>query len=377
MALIVLTAVGASFSALSTPGVGIVILSMVPTTAGFPAADIALITSVEQLLDMILTPGRQIYFFRWLLCPCHDGPMLHSTAWLAILFVLLWNSGFISAEYLLPHAGPFTQLFWRYLTLALILLAYLAFRGCLCWPGWSTAAPEALIGILAHGVWLACALVSIAQGVPAGIVALVVALQPLTVGALSGVVVGEHTLGLRWLGLVLGFAGVTVVVLPRVNFGDAASLSGYFIPLGAVASMTAVVLMRRRMEVFAHLPRLPLDLALFYQALASALVLFFPAILAEGLATHWTAGFLAGTAWLVLAVSLGAYALMFELLGRMDATGMSALFYLGPPVTMFMAWAAFGDALQPVDFAGLAILCLGVVVVQWHHPGEAPMAKSK
>ena len=303
--------------------------------------------------------------------------MLHSTAWLAILFVLLWNSGFISAEYALPHAGPFTQLFWRYLALTLILLAYLAARGRLRWPGWSTAAQEALIGVLAHAVWLACVLVSIAQGVPAGIVALVIALQPLAVGALSGIVVGEHTPGVRWLGLALGFAGVTVVVLPRVEFGDAASLSGYFMPLGAVASMTVVALMRRRMEIYPHLPQLPLDLALFYQALASALVLFFPAILAEGLATRWTAGFLAGMAWLVFAVSLGAYALMFELLGRMDATRMSALFYFGPPVTMVMAWAAFGDVLRPSDFAGLAILCLGVTVVLWRRPGEAQTARSK
>jgi drug/metabolite transporter (DMT)-like permease len=82
-------------------------------------------------------------------------------------------------------------------------------------------------------------------------------------------------------------------------------------------------------------------------------------------------------AWLVFAVSLGAYALMFELLGRMDATRMSALFYLGPPVTMLMAWAAFGDVLRPSDFAGLAILCLGVMVVQWRQPGEASTATSK
>jgi drug/metabolite transporter (DMT)-like permease len=303
--------------------------------------------------------------------------MLYSTAWLAVLFVLLWNSGFIGAEYVLPHAGPFTQLFWRYLALTLILLAYLAVTRRLRWPGWSTAGPEAFIGVLAHGVWLAFVLISIAQGVPAGIVALVVALQPLAVGALSGVVVGEHTPGLQWFGLALGFAGVTLVVLPRVDFGDAASLIGYFIPLGAVASMTAAALMRRRMEVDAQTPRLPLDLALLYHALASALVLLFPAVLAEGLATRWTAGFLAGMAWLVLAVSLGAYALMFELLGRMDATRMSSLFYLGPPVTMLMAWAAFGDVLRPLDFAGLATVCLGVMVAQWRRPEEAPAGKPK
>jgi drug/metabolite transporter (DMT)-like permease len=301
--------------------------------------------------------------------------MPHCTAWLAVLFVLLWNSGFIGAEYLLPHAEPFTQLFWRYLALALILLAYLTVTRRLRWPGWSTTGPEAVTGVLAHAVWLACVLVSIAQGVPAGIVALVVALQPLAVGALSGLVVGEQTWGVQWLGLALGLAGVALVVLPRVAFGDTASLVSYFIPLGAVAAMTAAALMRRRMALARQLPRLPLDLAIFYQALAAALLLAFPAILAEGLATRWTAGFLAGMAWLVLAVSLGAYALMFELLARLDATRMSALFYLGPPVTMLMAWAVFGDALQTLDFAGLAIVCLGVMVAQRRRAAETAAGK--
>jgi drug/metabolite transporter (DMT)-like permease len=128
--------------------------------------------------------------------------------------------------------------------------------------------------------------------------------------------------------------------------------------------MTAVALMRRRIEVLGHAPRLPLQLALFYQALAAAIVLAFPAIITEELTTRWSAGFLAGMTWLVLAVSLGAYSLMFDLLARMEATQMSSLFYLGPPVTMVMAWAAFGDTLSASDFVGLAIVGLGVMIVQ-------------
>jgi drug/metabolite transporter (DMT)-like permease len=304
--------------------------------------------------------------------------MLHPTAWLAVLFVLLWNSGFIGAEYILPYASPFTQLFWRYLALALLLLAYLALSGRLRWPGWESAGAEALIGVLAHSVWLACTLVSIAQGVPAGIVALVVALQPLAVGALSGMAVGEQTTGLRWLGLALGFSGVVVVLAPRAAFNDAAPLVGYLIPLGAVASMTAAALMRRRMEMHAHKQRLPLEQALFYQSLAAALALAFPAIMLEELETRWSPDFLAGLAWLVLAVSLGAYALMFELLRRMEATRMSALFYLGPPVTMIMGWAAFGDTPQATDFTGLAVVCLGVALVQWHpSPAKTRVSRSQ
>jgi drug/metabolite transporter (DMT)-like permease len=108
--------------------------------------------------------------------------MLHSTLMLEILFVLLWNSGFIGAEYALPFAGVFTHLFWRYLLLALILFLYLAARRRLAWPGWRAAAVTALVGVLAHAAWLSFCLLSIQQGVPAGIVALLVALLIVAAG---------------------------------------------------------------------------------------------------------------------------------------------------------------------------------------------------
>lgn len=280
----------------------------------------------------------------------------------AVLFVLLWNSGFIGAEYGLPYAGPFTQLFWRYLTLVLILLLYLIIRNRLRWPGWSIVAPTFLVGILAHAVWLSCSLLSIQYGVPAGIVALVVALQPLVTGALSGPVVGEHTPVQRWAGLVIGFAGVALTVSARVDFKDIDSLFFYFLPLGAVAAMTAATLIQRKMEVSGRSFILPLDLTLFYQCLASAAVLIIPAALFEGMRTQWQPEFLGAMVWLVFAVSLSAYALMFKLIKMIDVTRVASLFYLGPPVTMLMAWAVFGDTLQLMDVAGLVIASIGVVL---------------
>jgi len=289
--------------------------------------------------------------------------MFRSTALAAVLFVLLWNSGFIGAEYGLPYAGPFTQLFWRYFALALILLLYLILRHRLRWPGWSIVAPAFLVGILAHAIWLGCSLLSIQYGVPAGVVALVVALQPLLTGALSGPVVGEHTPAHRWAGLLIGFAGVALTVSARVDFKDIDSLFFYFLPLGAVAAMTAATLIQRKMEVSGHSFILPLDLTLFYQCLASAIVLIIPATLFEGMSTQWQPEFLGAMVWLVFAVSLSAYALMFKLIKTIDVTRVASLFYLGPPVTMLMAWVVFGDTLQLMDMAGLVIACTGVILV--------------
>ncbi|HKL21349.1 MAG TPA: hypothetical protein VJ904_06055 [Tichowtungia sp.] len=86
------------------------------------------------------------------------NPMFRSTAFLEILFIYLWNSGCIGAEYGLPQAGPFTQLFWRDAALTIILLLYLIITKRFRWPGWPVAAPVFCVGILAYAVWLGCSL---------------------------------------------------------------------------------------------------------------------------------------------------------------------------------------------------------------------------
>lgn len=284
-------------------------------------------------------------------------------ALLAAGFVFLWNSGFIGAEYGLPDAGTFTLLFWRYATLTLVLGLFLAWRRRLDWPGAEAAGHAALVGVLAHGVWLACVLLSLEQGVPAGIIAMVVALQPLATGAFSGRVTGEITSGRQWAGLVLGFCGVAVAVGTRIDWNDTGSIFGYLIPLGSVIAITVASLLQRRREVQGKVD-MPLDLTLFYQSLATAAALVIPAITVEQLSTHWTPEFLATMAWLIFAVSLGAYGLMWLLLARIDAVRVASLFYLGPPVTMLMAWIAFGDRLLGTDIAGLVIASVGVLLVQ-------------
>ncbi len=288
--------------------------------------------------------------------------ILNNTWFLAIAFVLLWNSGFIGADYALPYAEPFSLLFWRYWPLTLILLAFLVVRNRLYWPGNSAALTAMMIGILAHGVWLGCVLFSLLYGVPAGIVALVVALQPMTTGALSGYVTGERTPLQRWVGLIVGFAGVMIAVGFRTDFSDSQSVFAYFIPLGSVIAITVASLIQRRMEVHRHTSRLPVDLALFYQCLGTSLALTIPAIAIENLSAEWVPEFIATMIWLIIAVSLGAYALMWMLIERMDATRVASLFYLGPPVTMVMAWIAFGDRLLTTDIVGLGVVTIGVLL---------------
>ncbi len=286
--------------------------------------------------------------------------MNRSTLFLAIAFIFLWNSGFIGAEYGLPYTGPFTLLFWRYLTLTVILYIYLQSRGRFQWLKWPSLAPHMFVGVMAHGVWLGCVLLALEQGVPAGIVALVVALQPLATGAFSGIVTGESISIQRWLGLFIGFTGVCITVIHRISYTDTGTIFGYLIPLGSVAAITIASLIQRKMELRNESTKISLDLTLFYQCLATTIVLALPAIFIEDLYVEWTSEFIYTMLWLIFAVSLGAYALMWLLIERMDATRVASLFYFGPPVTMLMAWMAFGDKLLLMDIVGLTVVMVGV-----------------
>ncbi len=294
-----------------------------------------------------------------------------ATAGLIVTFVLLWNSGFIGAEYGLPFTGPFSLLFVRYLTLTALLAIYLGITGNFRWFGWHSTWPQMLNGALAHGVWLSCVLIAIDYGVPAGIVALVVALQPLVTGALSGLVTGESTPWNRWLGLLIGFAGVALPVVLRVNFDDAEEVFAWLIPLGSVLAITVASLFQRRLNLKEEYVALPGALSLFYQSLATVATVSLPAILWEELYVEWNVPFVLSLGWLIIAVSVGAYSVMWLLIERIDATRVAALFYLGPPVTMVMALLAFGDEVEPVDLVGLALVLVGVLMTYLKYPSRS------
>ncbi|PWD99643.1 DMT family transporter [Marinilabilia rubra] len=283
---------------------------------------------------------------------------------LPIAFIILWNSGFIGAEYGLPYTGPFTLLFWRYGILTLILSLYLLITGRFKFHGWGTIFPNMLVGFLAHGVWLTGVLFAINLGVPAGIVALVIALQPMATSAFSGRATGERTSSGQWVGLVTAFAGVILTLIARIDFSDPTAASAYLLPFISVAAMTGANLFEREMEIYERSKLLDMDETLFYQSLATFIATIIPALVFENLETRWETPFVLTMGWLIVGVSLGAYACMWKLLEYMEVNRFASLFYFGPPVTMFMAWIAFGDKLLITDTGGFLIVLIGVVLTQ-------------
>lgn len=275
------------------------------------------------------------------------------------LFLILWSSGFIGAKYGLPYAGTFTLLFWRYLLLSVVLFLWLAVRGELHFNDAKQTWRAAGMGILGHAVWLAAVFKSTEYGVSPGIVALVAALQPLLTGVVAGPILGERVNCAQWVGLLLGFVGVALVVGDRIGGGESAPWWAYLLPLVSALALTWATVWQRSLEIQST-GFLPVLKNLAVQCWASMLVLFPFALGLENLQTEWNTDFIFALGWLTFICSLAAYGILIYLFKHRPAPYVAALLYLIPLVVMMMDYLAFGAAMTINGVIGLAVVAAGV-----------------
>lgn len=267
-----------------------------------------------------------------------------------LLFVLLWSTGFIGARLGLPHAPPLTFLFIRYVAvIACMLLLALATRAP--WP----ATPSAWLhigvaGLLLHGVYLGGVFMAISQGLPAGVASLVVGMQPLLTAVGAGWLLRETVLRRQWLGLLLGLAGVALVVSTKL--GSVFAPHALWPALAALLGITAGTLYQKR-----FCPPFDWRTGAVAQFLPTAIATFLLACATETMQVQWVGDFVFALAWLVFVLSLGAVSLLNWLIRQSDAVNMASLFYLVPPCTALVAWLLFGEV-----FGGLALLGMGLAV---------------
>jgi drug/metabolite transporter (DMT)-like permease len=282
-------------------------------------------------------------------------------AWQSLVpafFVFLWSSGFITAKFGLPYAPPLTFLIMRY-TGAVLVLAALAFAARVPWP--RQVGHLAVAGVLLQAGYTGALWVSIRFGMPAGMAALIVGMQPLLT-ALAAPLIGERVHGRQWLGLLLGLGGVALVVAAKINLSGLSPVS-IGLAVFALFSITIGTLYQKR-----FCPSFDLRTGTLVQYGAALAVLAPFAVAYEGLdpafsAVHWNFAFAGALAWAVLGLSLGAVSLLFWLISRNNATQVTSLLYLTPPTTAIMAWLMFGEALSPAGLLGMALAVTGVAFV--------------
>jgi drug/metabolite transporter (DMT)-like permease len=282
-----------------------------------------------------------------------------SGPWLALapaLFVLLWSTGFIGAKLGLPYAEPLTFLLLRF-ACVIVLLGILAIVLRRPWPHrpmqWLHIG---VAGALLHGGYLSGVFLAIASGLSAGVVALIVGIQPLLTAFLSAAMVGERVRARQWSGLVLGFGGLALVVSGKFGLAGM-SEAGLGFSVLALFGITLGTLYQKR-----FCAELDLWSGSVIQFVAAALLLLPFALAFETMQIRWSGQFAFALAWLIFVLSLGAISLLHLLIRRGAATRVSALFYLTPPTTALQAYLIFGESLGLTAVAGMAIAAVGVAI---------------
>ena len=271
-----------------------------------------------------------------------------------LLFVFLWSTGFIGARFGLPHAEPLSFLLVRYLCVIALMTALAILSGA-PWPKqWRAWMHIGVSGILIHAIYLGGVFISIKHGLPAGIAALVVGMQPLLTALGAGWLLGEKVSARQWSGLVLGFIGVALVIGGK--FGLQAQLGPMLVPvLAALLGITVGTLYQKR-----FCAGFDLRTGSVIQFVPSAIV----TAIAIGLFTEfqidWTPRFLFALAWLVLVLSIGAISLLNVLIHSGSAVNVASLFYLVPLSTALIAWVVFGETLPLLSLVGMVLAVGGV-----------------
>ena len=274
-----------------------------------------------------------------------------------LLFVVLWSTGFIGARLGLPHSEPLTFLFVRYL-LVVVLLLILAVLSKAPWPArrmdWLHIG---VAGLLIHGVYLGGVFIAISMGLPSGVAALVVGLQPLLVAVGAGLFLHETVVRRQWLGLVLGLAGVALVLANKLGAGFELQAL-----LPCVISLLAITCGNLYQKRFC--PQFDWRTGAVAQFVPTVVFTGMAAGLTETLRIDWVPEMVFAMGWLVLVLSLGAVSLLNWLIRQSSAVNIASLFYLVPPCTAIVAWALFGESFSPLALGGMALVVGGVYLAR-------------
>jgi drug/metabolite transporter (DMT)-like permease len=272
------------------------------------------------------------------------------------VFVLLWSTGFIGARYGLPYIEPLTFLAVR-MGFAVVIMAAIALLAGARLTNTNEIGHSLVAGSLMHGLTLGGAFTAISQGIPAGIVALILGLQPIVTSILANRLMDEKIARLQSVGLALGLVGVLLVLHDR-NIVLAGSVLGWVASFLSLIGITLGTLYQKR-----YCSSIDWRTGNLVQYLGAGVLFTLGAFAFETREINWTGELIFALVWLVLVLSIAAVALMYWLIRRSGATEFASLFYLVPVVTALLAYILFDERLDSISILGMLICTGGVALV--------------
>jgi drug/metabolite transporter (DMT)-like permease len=273
------------------------------------------------------------------------------------IFVLLWATGFLIAKLGVPYAQPLTILAIRFV-LAAVMMAGVAFIMRAPWPrSWRRIGHIATIGILLQAVYLGGCYIAIYAGMPAGMAALIVGFQPILTAATAGPILGERTRPLQWIGIVIGFVGLMMVLWERMVI-DLSHPAALLFAILSLLGITSATIYQKR-----FCPSFDLRSGTAIQYLAASVVMV-PLAFFLGIGEIvWAPTFIFALAWLVIVLSGVSIALLTWMISRGAASKVASLFYLTPPIAAIGSYFWFDETLSPLALAGMAVIVFGLYLL--------------
>jgi len=272
-----------------------------------------------------------------------------------LIFIILWSSAFVTTKPIIDNSDPFTALAFRFFFVALGFLIFAIYRKQKILTNNKNLIQSIFSGVLFHGIYLGGVFYSVSIGVPTGIAALIVTLQPILTNALAGKFLNENVSLKQWIGVLLGFLGAGLVL--GFDIGSSLPIIGVISSFIALLAITTSTLWQKKIS-----NNLPLSVSNMYQAVGGCLFHLIIIIFFTDPYINFTFTFLIAMSHQIFLVSFGAFTILMFLIKNNSASKTVTIFFLIPPTTAMMAWLFLNETLNNLDLIGFAVATLGVYI---------------
>ena len=271
------------------------------------------------------------------------------------LFVILWSSAFITTKPLIDNSDPFSALAFRFFIVTVGFFVFSLYSKKNILISKKNFLESFFSGVLFHGVYLGGVFFSISKGMPTGIAALIVTLQPILTNALSGPILNEKVSIKQWVGVLLGFTGAAIVL--GFDVGSNIPMIGLIATIIALIAITSSTIWQKKIS-----NNIPLSVSNMYQALGGVtfhiiIIIFFAKPYID-----FTQTFLIAMSHQIFLVSFGAFTILMYLIKNNSASKTVSIFFLIPATSAFMAWLFLNESLTNLDLLGFLITTIGVYI---------------
>ena len=272
-----------------------------------------------------------------------------------LIFILLWSSAFITTKPIIDNSDPFSALAFRFFFVAIGFYLFSLYSKQTIFIEKKKLIESISSGILFHGFYLGGVFYSISIGMPTGIAALIVTLQPVLTNALSAPILGEKVTLKQWIGILLGFVGAAIVL--GLDLGDNIPLLGLIATIVALISITISTIWQKKLS-----GNLPLSVSNFYQAVGGCSFHLLVIIFFAKSYINFNQTFIIAMSHQIFLVSFGAFTILMYLIKNNSASKTVSIFFLIPATSAFMAWLFLNESLTNLDILGFLITTIGVYI---------------